>query len=232
MIPDPSVASVVASASFAFPDLHLAAGAYYLTLQGATFGFVNNLLMTQQGQPANSQVQAPALQLTGGLASSSCARYSDPRRQQRRSSTLILLQFCLILPAIVVKRKAVTHSSPSSRLFLGFAATPKQQRRQRCQILTPQRPWRVGCGPATHDTSSPLVTHLLYQGACECGKHAGPFPSSRAATILWGRLVTCGRLVIGLLASLTNASSICGLPLCEQPNPGCSRGFFAGAPLM
>src|SRR3984957_9507603 len=37
-----------------------------------------------------------------------------------------------------------------------------------------------------------------------------PFLSSRASTILWGRLVTCGRLGVpsgpGLLASLTNAA--------------------------
>src|ERR1700730_15915987 len=39
-----------------------------------------------------------------------------------------------------------------------------------------------------------------------------PYPSSRAATMLRGRLVTCGRLLIGLLASLTNASTVCGFP--------------------
>src|ERR1700722_3650802 len=69
-----------------------------------------------------------------------------------------------------------------------------------------------------------------------------PYPFSRAATILWGRLATCGRLLIGLLASLTNANTVCacryagqvanlrpiggpsgpGLP-CGAANPGCSR---------
>ena len=55
-----------------------------------------------------------------------------------------------------------------------------------------------------------------------------PFPSSRGATILWGRLVTCGRLGVpfgpGLLASLTCASIVCGLSLCGagwQPAADC-----------
>src|SRR3984957_19986189 len=57
--------------------------------------------------------------------------------------------------------------------------------------------------------------------------HVGCFVSSHAATILWDRLVTCGRLGApsgpGLLASLTNASTVCALPLCGAANPGCSR---------
>ena len=36
----------------------------------------------------------------------------------------------------------------------------------------------------------------------------------RAPRRLWGRLVTCGGLLIGLLAPLTNASTVYGLPLC------------------
>src|ERR1700722_11382092 len=38
-----------------------------------------------------------------------------------------------------------------------------------------------------------------------------PFPSSRAAKILWGRLITCGRLVIGLPLALA-------IPLASTPH--------------
>jgi hypothetical protein len=112
VIPDPSVASVVASASFAFPDLHLAAGTYYLTLQGAAFWDINNTAGIDAWQTGFGQLSAPGAcsQLTGGLASGSCAEsfqilgVSDAPEP----STLILLGSALILAAIVVKRKAVT----------------------------------------------------------------------------------------------------------------------------
>lgn len=110
-VPDPGVDFTVASANFSIPDLPLTAGTYYLTLQGAAFWDINNTPGIDAWQTGFGELSAPGAcsQLTGGLASGSCAESfqilgvsSTPE-----PSTLIFLGSALILAPLALRRKAI-----------------------------------------------------------------------------------------------------------------------------
>src|SRR3984957_2550590 len=107
------------------------------------------------------------------------------------------------------------------RAARAWGATVAQQQ----QGITPVPP------PRFHSYNTVLATRTWTPAPFAACRYVLLSFLSRAATILWARLVTFGRFVIGLLASLTNAGTVCGLPLCGAANPGSSRPL-CGSPRL
>lgn len=110
VIPDPGLGSTtLASATFSFADLSLAAGTYYLTLQGSAFWDINNAPGIDAWETAFGDLSAPGVcsDITQGAASGTCAESFQILGSTPEPSTWMLLGSVIALAAVTLSRKAI-----------------------------------------------------------------------------------------------------------------------------
>jgi hypothetical protein len=106
VIPDPSLGSTtLASATFSFPDLSLAAGTYYLTLQGTALWDINNAPGVDAWETGFGDLSAPGVcsEITQGAASGTCAEsFQILDNNTPEPSSWVLLGSAIILAALTL----------------------------------------------------------------------------------------------------------------------------------
>jgi hypothetical protein len=108
-IPEPNIDFTLASATFSFPDLSLAAGTYYLTLHGSAFWDINNAAGIDAWETGFGDLSAPGVcsDITQGAASGTCAESFQILGSTPEPSAWTLLGSAIILAALTLCRKTI-----------------------------------------------------------------------------------------------------------------------------